>query len=328
MRSGGDGRVRERTARPGRARHGRWIRHGARVGRGVLGEDYRVIAPSRFGYLRTPLPANASHVAQADTLASLLDALGVTRAVVLAVSAGAQPATHLALRHPERVQALVLITPALHLPPEPGVPSESGPPGFVLDYVLASDFMVWAIAHLAPKLLVRAAGVPPSLDHQMTPTPTRLLMSCGTRPPESLEPRRSSSNLADTSWWAGMTGSGRRSRGSSARPGDQRGAPPWMTSGHPHQTESRERGWARDHGHRWRLAADVPAHLRWRAPGDAVDASPRRQRAQAGLIRWAGEILGHRTPRGSRGRTLPDRDGKAGYASGLCRATARSCWTP
>jgi Sigma-70 region 2/alpha/beta hydrolase fold len=89
-----------------------------------------------------PLPANASHVAQADTLASLRDALGVPRAVVLAVSAGAQPATHFALRHPEQVQALVLITPALHLPPEPGVPSESGPPGFVLDYVLASDFMV------------------------------------------------------------------------------------------------------------------------------------------------------------------------------------------
>jgi 2-hydroxy-6-oxonona-2,4-dienedioate hydrolase len=33
---------------------------GLRVGRGVLGQDYRVIAPSRFGYLRTPLPANAS----------------------------------------------------------------------------------------------------------------------------------------------------------------------------------------------------------------------------------------------------------------------------
>jgi hypothetical protein len=32
-----------------------------------------------------------------------------------------------------------------------------------------------------------------------------------------------------------------------------------------------------------------------------------------GLIRWAGEVLGHRTPRGSRGRTLPGRDGKAGY---------------
>jgi len=142
---------------------------GLMVGRRVLGDGYRVIAPSRFGYLRSPMPADASHAAQADTLAALLDALGVSRAVVLAVSAGAQPATNLALRHPGRVQALVLITPALHLPPEPDAPPESGPPGFVLDYVLASDFLVWAMAHLAPNLLVRAAGVPPALDRQLTP---------------------------------------------------------------------------------------------------------------------------------------------------------------
>jgi pimeloyl-ACP methyl ester carboxylesterase len=136
---------------------------------GPFGNDYRVIAPSRFGYLRSPMPADASHIAQAEALAALLDALEVPRAVVMAVSAGAQPATQLALRHPERVQALVLITPALHLPLEPGVPPKSGPPGFVLDYVLASDFLVWAIAHLAPNLLVRVAGVPPSLVGQVTP---------------------------------------------------------------------------------------------------------------------------------------------------------------
>ena len=137
--------------------------------KGTFGSDYRVIAPSRFGYLRSPMPADASHAAQADTLAALLDALGVPRAVVMAVSAGAQPATQLALRHPERVQALVLITPALHIRLEPGTPPESGPPGFVLDYVLASDFIVWVIAHLVPNLLVRVVGVPPSLVGQVTP---------------------------------------------------------------------------------------------------------------------------------------------------------------
>ena len=142
---------------------------GMMAGNGAFGNDYRVIAPSKFGYLRSPMPADASHAAQADTLAALLDALDVPRAVVMAVSAGAQPATHLALRHPERVQALVLISPALHLPPKPGVPPESGPPGFVLDYVLASNFIVWAIAHLMPNLLVRVAGVPPSLVGQVTP---------------------------------------------------------------------------------------------------------------------------------------------------------------
>jgi pimeloyl-ACP methyl ester carboxylesterase len=142
---------------------------GMMAAKGLFGNNYRVIAPSRFGYLRSPMPADASHAAQADTLAALLDALEVPRAVVMAMSAGAQPATQLALRHPERVQALVLITPALHLPPKPGVPPESGPPGFVLDYVLASDFIVWAIAHLVPNLLVRVTGVPPSLLGQVTP---------------------------------------------------------------------------------------------------------------------------------------------------------------
>jgi 2-hydroxy-6-oxonona-2,4-dienedioate hydrolase len=142
---------------------------GMMAGTGAFGNDYHLIAPSRFGYLRSPMPADASHAAQADTLAALLDALDVSRAVVMAVSAGAQPATQLALRHPERVQALVLITPALHIPLEPGVPPESGPPGFVLDYVLASDFIVWVIAHLLPNLLVRVVGVPPSLVGQVTP---------------------------------------------------------------------------------------------------------------------------------------------------------------
>lgn len=149
---------------------------GMMAGKGAFGNDYHLIAPSRFGYLRSPMPADASHAAQADTLAALLDALDVPRAVVMAVSAGAQPATHLALRHPERVQALVLVTPALHLPPKPGVPPESGPPGFVLDYVLASDFVVWAIAHLVPNLLVRVAGVPPSLVGQVTPELRRELV--------------------------------------------------------------------------------------------------------------------------------------------------------
>jgi 2-hydroxy-6-oxonona-2,4-dienedioate hydrolase len=149
---------------------------GMMAGKGSLGNDYHLIAPSRFGYLRSPMPADASHVAQADTLAALLDALNVPRTVVMAVSAGAQPATHLALRRPDRVQALVLITPALHLPPKPGTPPESGPPGFVLDYVLASDFIVWAVAHLVPNLLVRVAGVPPSLVGQVTPELRRELV--------------------------------------------------------------------------------------------------------------------------------------------------------
>lgn len=58
---------------------------------GSLPDGYRIIAPSRFGHLRSPMPADASHAARADTLAALLDALALSRVIVLAVSAASLP---------------------------------------------------------------------------------------------------------------------------------------------------------------------------------------------------------------------------------------------
>ena len=141
---------------------------GLRVGTDVLGDGFRILAPSRFGYLRTPMPNDSSHDAQADAFASLLDALQVPSATVIAVSAGAQSVTRLALRHPHRVHALVLIAPALYLPPDPGL-LKSAPPAFIFDTLLASDLLVWSLDRLAPNLLVRAAGVPGPLLGQVTP---------------------------------------------------------------------------------------------------------------------------------------------------------------
>ncbi|MGC1587789.1 MAG: alpha/beta hydrolase, partial [Rhodomicrobium sp.] len=42
---------------------------------GLAGDGLRVIAPSRFGYLGTPVPADASPAAQAHAHAALLSAL-------------------------------------------------------------------------------------------------------------------------------------------------------------------------------------------------------------------------------------------------------------
>jgi len=47
-----------------------------------------VIEMSRFGYLRTPMPADASAEAQADAFVCLLDALNIDRAALMGVSAG------------------------------------------------------------------------------------------------------------------------------------------------------------------------------------------------------------------------------------------------
>src|SRR5687767_4134153 len=82
---------------------------GMDFGKSLAGNGFRVIAMSRFGYLRTPLPADASAAAQADAHACLLDALGIRRAAVAAVSAGAPSALQFAIRHPDRTTGLVLL---------------------------------------------------------------------------------------------------------------------------------------------------------------------------------------------------------------------------
>src|SRR5262249_50946821 len=62
---------------------------GLEIANPLVRSGFRVIAMSRFGYLQTPLPLDASPVAQADAYVCLLDALGIQRVAVVGASAGA-----------------------------------------------------------------------------------------------------------------------------------------------------------------------------------------------------------------------------------------------
>ncbi len=77
-----------------------------------LTPGHRAIAPSRPGYLGTPLASGRTPEEQADLYAALLDAAGIRTAAVVAVSGGGPSALQLALRHPGRCRALVLISAA------------------------------------------------------------------------------------------------------------------------------------------------------------------------------------------------------------------------
>lgn len=125
--------------------------------RPLVQQGVRVIAMSRFGYLRTPRPADASPEAQADAHICLLDALGIDKAVVMGVSAGGPSAMQAAIRHPSRVSALVLVVPIAY---KPGAVADSAPP--VSDQkdewllrVLGSDFLFWTALHVARDPLIR-----------------------------------------------------------------------------------------------------------------------------------------------------------------------------
>lgn len=120
-------------------------------------QGVRVIAMSRFGYLRTPRPADASPERQADAHVCLLDALGIRQAAVMGVSAGGPSAMQTAIRHPDRVSALVLVVPIAW---KPGALADSAPP--VSDEkdqwllrLLGSDFLFWTALQVARDPLIR-----------------------------------------------------------------------------------------------------------------------------------------------------------------------------
>lgn len=86
-------------------------------------DGYRILSPSRPGYLGTPLTSGRTLDEQADLLAALLDELDIDRVGVFAVSAGSPVAYTFAARHPERVWGLVSVG-GVSLP-DPGASSSS-----------------------------------------------------------------------------------------------------------------------------------------------------------------------------------------------------------
>ncbi|HUL94549.1 MAG TPA: alpha/beta fold hydrolase [Usitatibacter sp.] len=130
----------------------------------LVARGFRVIAMSRFGYLGTPLPVNASAEAQADAHDALLEALHIERATVIGASAGAPSAMQLAIRHPKRVAALVLLVPAAYAPHELGRGSLETPggTGFLFSTALQSDFLYWLASHVAKGFVNRAILATPS----------------------------------------------------------------------------------------------------------------------------------------------------------------------
>ena len=123
---------------------------------GLIGGDFKWICPSRFGYLRTPLPDDASCESQADAFAGLLDHLGIEKAAVVGLSAGGPSALLFALRHPQRCNALVLqsaITKTFKKRPL----SDR-----FFNLLFRSDFFFWAISRIGRNTLIRKFGSNPA----------------------------------------------------------------------------------------------------------------------------------------------------------------------
>jgi pimeloyl-ACP methyl ester carboxylesterase len=135
---------------------------GLLIGENYVGEGHLLIAPSRFGYLRSSIPEDGSPAAQADAYAALLDTLGVERVGVVAFSDGGPSALQFALRHPERCADLVMIS----------AKSQSAPPdsllqALVFESVFRSDYLFWLITEYARPFMLAMFGVSGAVQEQI-----------------------------------------------------------------------------------------------------------------------------------------------------------------
>ena len=139
---------------------------GLDLGHALLGDGYRYVAPSRFGYLGTPLREDSSPEAQAVAHLRLLDALQLDAVPVIGVSAGAPSALELCLSHPERCTALVLVVP-MAWAPDRSV-SDAPSPFFekVLNTIASSDLVFWTATKVARTSLVHTILGTPAADYR------------------------------------------------------------------------------------------------------------------------------------------------------------------
>jgi 2-hydroxy-6-oxonona-2,4-dienedioate hydrolase len=128
----------------------------------LIGGNYHWVAPSRFGFLGSPMPDGADSAQQADAYACLLDALGIDRVGVVGVSMGGPSSLLFAQRHPQRTTSLVLISAASHaIPPRPALLA-------TLFNVFLNDFFFWSMVHASPQGLLAALGVPLEVQKQLS----------------------------------------------------------------------------------------------------------------------------------------------------------------
>ena len=130
---------------------------GLSAARRLTDAGYKIIAPSRFGYLRSSSPDDPSPEHQADAFVDLLDSLQIQRIPVVGMSAGALSALQFAVRHPDRCRSLTVIVPAAAAVMRAQGPlPEQGPLAkAIFEYVTKSDVLWWLGMKLAPTRMIR-----------------------------------------------------------------------------------------------------------------------------------------------------------------------------
>jgi len=119
------------------------------------GEGVRWISVSRFGYLGSDLPEDASVPAQALAFKELLDQLQIETVHILAMSGGVPPALKFAELFPNRTGQMVLLSSAPFTPYGPDV-DDRPIPTWMYSALLGNDIVYWTLKRVARNAVEQA----------------------------------------------------------------------------------------------------------------------------------------------------------------------------
>lgn len=130
-----------------------------------LTTDFRVIAPSRFGYLGSSVMGTGQPKEQAAVFVKLLDRLGIDKVYLLGTSAGGTIALRFALDYPERTKGVLLYSSAMPFSKKPNkYVKYAGPPSF-----LCNNYLMFLLNPFFHPIM----GMAPSTIHSMLPISAR-----------------------------------------------------------------------------------------------------------------------------------------------------------
>lgn len=142
--------------------------------RAVLSDRVHWIAPSRFGYLKSTFHAGATFDEQADAYDALLSHLGVREAHVVALSHGGPSALLLAVRHPQRVRSLTLISAGVASSPEASQ-AQANQKGDRLTAIFQRDYRYWAVTTAFRGMFLELMGATGAVIAGLTPVQRDLI---------------------------------------------------------------------------------------------------------------------------------------------------------
>jgi pimeloyl-ACP methyl ester carboxylesterase len=136
---------------------------GMLIGKKALGDGFKFVSVSRFGYLRSPFIEESTVENQAALYAALLDHLEIDQAVILGASAGGPSALQFALDYPDRSSALVLLSSvSMFMGDE--IPMSTK----VINTVQKSDFSFWLVLRMFRSQFAEMVGIPQNLYEELS----------------------------------------------------------------------------------------------------------------------------------------------------------------